>query len=274
LDPQPTEFDGLVGPHPALAPAGKQWAISALERQAGCGLDYFGQFVLHVSDETDAASIISIEPAERGVLVHAVLERLAGQWLDLDKHLRPPWLQGDHLPAMRQRAVEILDELAAYIGIQHRLGHASAWGAERAHIMRSITAAIDAEAAEGSQPVACEHSFSGVMVAGAQFRGKIDRIDLMPDGGLRVTDFKTGVLSSLTDPLNGEGGSGSSSTLAAVAGYPSVTVPATQFFGLPVGLSFVGRPWSEAKLLALAADFEAATKARREPRFLPTLPLK
>jgi amidase len=85
--------------------------------------------------------------------------------------------------------------------------------------------------------------------------------------------FTRGV-ATLTDPLNGEGGSGSSSTLAAVAGYPSVTVPATQFFGLPVGLSFVGRPWSEAKLLALAADFEAATKARREPRFLPTLPLK
>ena len=205
LDPQPTEFDGLVGPHPALAPAGKQWSISALERQAACGLDYFGQFVLHVSDETDAASIISIEPAERGVLVHAVLERLAGQWLGLDKHERPPWLQGDHLPATRQRAVEILDELATYIGIQHRLGHASAWGAERAHIMRSITAAIDAEAAEGSQPAACEHSFSGVLVAGALFGGKIDRIDLMPDGSLRVTDFKTGVLSSLTDPLNGGG---------------------------------------------------------------------
>ncbi len=85
--------------------------------------------------------------------------------------------------------------------------------------------------------------------------------------------FTRGV-ATLTDPLNGEGGSGGSSTLAAVAGYPSVTVPAAQFFGLPVGLSFVGRPWSEAKLLALAADFEAVTKARREPRFLPTAELK
>ena len=81
--------------------------------------------------------------------------------------------------------------------------------------------------------------------------------------------FTRGV-ATLTDPFNGEGGSGSSSTLAAVAGYPSVTVPAAQFFGLPVGLSFVGRPWSEARLLALAADFEAAAQARREPRFLPT----
>ena len=85
--------------------------------------------------------------------------------------------------------------------------------------------------------------------------------------------FTRGV-ATLTDPLNGEGGSGSSTTLAAVAGYPSVTVPAAEFFGLPVGLSFVGRAWSDVRLLALAADFEAATKARREPRFLPTVGLK
>ena len=73
------------------------------------------------------------------------------------------------------------------------------------------------------------------------------------------------------DPINGEGGSGGSSTLAAVAGYPSVTVPAAQVFGLPVGLSFVGRAWSDARLLALAAAFEARTHARREPKFLPTV---
>ncbi|SDS20169.1 amidase [Opitutus sp. GAS368] len=85
--------------------------------------------------------------------------------------------------------------------------------------------------------------------------------------------FTRGV-ATLTDPLNGEGGSGSSSTLAAVAGYPNLTVPAAQFFGLPVGLSFVGRPWSEAKLLALAADFETVTKARREPTFLPTVTVR
>jgi len=48
-------------------------------------------------------------------------------------------------------------------------------------------------------------------------------------------------------------------------------VPAVQFFGLPVGLSFVGRAWSDAKLLALAADFEAVTQARREPTFLASV---
>jgi amidase len=88
-----------------------------------------------------------------------------------------------------------------------------------------------------------------------------------------IVTFTRGV-ATLTDPLNGEGSSGGSATMAAVAGYPSVTVPATEFFGLPVGLSFVGRAWSDAKLLALAADFEAITKARREPRFLPTVTIK
>ncbi len=67
---------------------------------------------------------------------------------------------------------------------------------------------------------------------------------------------------------------GGSSTLAAVAGYPSVTVPAAQIAGLPVGISFTGRAWSDAKLLALAADFEARTQARREPRYLPTAEAK
>lgn len=76
--------------------------------------------------------------------------------------------------------------------------------------------------------------------------------------------------AALIDHVLGEGSAGSSSTLAAVAGYPSVTVPATQMFGLPVGLSFVGRAWSDARLLALAADFEAHTKARLTPRFLPS----
>jgi hypothetical protein len=202
LDPAPTEFDGMVGPHPLLAPPDKVWAITALERQAACGLDYFGQAVLGVSDETDAATIMSIEPAERGILVHAVFERLAAEWLDVAVEQRPAWLQGQHLELAQQRAVEVLDELAADIANQHRLGHESAWGAERVHILRSITATLGAESAEQSRPVAGEHVFSGVVVAGALFGGKIDRIDLLPDGGLRVTDFKTGKAFSLTNPLD------------------------------------------------------------------------
>jgi amidase len=74
-----------------------------------------------------------------------------------------------------------------------------------------------------------------------------------------------------TDHVNGDHFTGGSSSMAAVAGYPSVTVPAGDDFGLPIGVSFTGRAWSEAALLALAADFEAVTHVRRAPQFLPTL---
>jgi amidase len=56
-----------------------------------------------------------------------------------------------------------------------------------------------------------------------------------------------------------------------VAGYPSITVPAGSIHGLPVGISFFGRAWSEPILLRLAFAFEQHTKARRVPNFLPTL---
>lgn len=77
-----------------------------------------------------------------------------------------------------------------------------------------------------------------------------------------------------TDLVNGDRGTGSSSTLAAVAGYPSVTVPAAQMSGLPVGVSFFGRAWSEAELLAFASDFETRTHARRAPNFSPTIEIR
>ena len=79
----------------------------------------------------------------------------------------------------------------------------------------------------------------------------------------------TGGPAWLTDIVNGDSFGGGSSEFAAVAGYPNINVTAGYVFGLPVGISFFGRAWSEPVLIKLAYSFEQATKFRQAPRFLP-----
>ena len=69
------------------------------------------------------------------------------------------------------------------------------------------------------------------------------------------------------DLVNGDAGGASDSSLPAIAAYPYITVPMGEVHGLPVGLSFIGSKWSEARLLGLAYDYEQASHAARQPTF-------
>jgi len=81
----------------------------------------------------------------------------------------------------------------------------------------------------------------------------------------------TGGPAWLTDLIDGDHFDGGSSQFPAVAGYPNINVVAGSVLGLPVGISFFGRAWSEPTLIKIAYAFEQATKARQAPRFLPTI---
>jgi amidase len=84
----------------------------------------------------------------------------------------------------------------------------------------------------------------------------------------------TGGPAWLTDLIDGDNSGGQSSTAAAVAQYPSISVPAGYVFGLPVGISFFGRAWSEPNLIKYAYSFEQAVKMRKSPKFLPTADMR
>ncbi len=109
----------------------------------------------------------------------------------------------------------------------------------------------------------CRHNYRAEGIDAMIAQHKLDAL-VAPTGGP----------AWLIDLVNGDSETGGSSSLAAVAGYPSITVPAGFVFGLPLGISFIGKAWSEPTLIKFAYAFETATKARKAPRFLATAELK
>ena len=101
-------------------------------------------------------------------------------------------------------------------------------------------------------------------------RGRFEIADRLDEE--RRTSGPRGPLHGIPVALLGDSlGGGSSAGPAAIAGYPDVTVPMGFVPGLPVGVSFFGRAWSEATLLRIAYAYEQATNHRAAPTFAETL---
>ena len=127
--------------------------------------------------------------------------------------------------------------------------------------------------AEAKGPLT-EKEYLDTLAKNRQF-SRAEGIDAAMDkSNLDALVAPTGGPAWVTDLVIGDCAPGGSSTLAAVAGYPNINVPAGNLWGLPVGISFFGRAWSEPTLLKIAYAFEQLTKARQKPLFLPSIPLK
>lgn len=97
---------------------------------------------------------------------------------------------------------------------------------------------------------------------------------MMREANVEAIVAQTSSPATVVDPVNGTRFLGSPSSLPAVAGYPHLTVPMGQVSGLPVGLSFIGPRWSDARVLSLGYAFEQRTRAWRAPTFPTTITLR
>ena len=126
------------------------------------------------------------------------------------------------------------------------------------------------EAAKAPAPT--DKAYLDAKATAARLTGKEGIDKLLADNRIVAIVAPTGGPAWTTDLVTGDHFLGSSSSLAAVAGYPHITVPMGDIRDLPVGLSFFGAAWSEPTLIGLAYAFEQKTHARKTPEFLPRSP--
>ncbi len=264
-----SEFDGDLS---SRAPFRLTQAISPsrLEAWAGCPHAYFVEFVLGVRPVDEPAAIESLSPLDRGSAIHAAIDRL--QRAVIDGSIEPPGPQGwgpVHRAALLDAAVEVADELHD----TGRTGRTAFWVNQRAELLATLGRwlTFDASAWGGRTIVLSEAVFGddervalalpdGREVA---FRGAIDRVDVLADGSLVVTDHKTGKPGDL-DKLTAEdptlGGSRFQLPVYAaaamvLAGRPGAGVQAEYTFFRPdfskVALRFDDEVWAR-----VAADLE------------------
>jgi hypothetical protein len=216
----PGEYDGQVGDlgatHPFRRLDGEgrpaQVGITSFEEWVRCGLAYFVTRVLGArTDDLDPSEITDIEPQRKGTLIHRVFERLIQEWITAHPDTTEPWVaSAGEVDALALRAEELLDDEAATLLAEHRLGHPEMWRARRHQIVTAVRAGLVRELLDPVTPLAVEFAFGnrsdGVEPPAVfrssdgehevHFSGSIDRLDRLRDGSLRVMDLKSGLATA------------------------------------------------------------------------------
>jgi ATP-dependent helicase/nuclease subunit B len=204
-EPRFTEFDGVIGPRPGLLPlSDRPLSPSRIESWAQCPFRYFLANLLGLRQRDAPEDVDTIDPRDRGSLVHKVLEDFVRE---MPARTSPD--QG-WSPEERDRAREMTIEECDAVFAAGLTGRPLLWKLERARILREVSRTLDADerirAARGLVTLATEVNFGrsttdalpelaldldGTRVT---FRGQIDRIDASPDeaGPVVVYDYKTG----------------------------------------------------------------------------------
>ncbi len=203
-----TEWDGLVDIGQPLLPLERQLSATSVEAYSECGFRFFLRHVIGVRGVDDPEELQTMEPAQRGTLVHRVLKLFFDE---AQRAGRPqamePWSGADEA-----RLLQILDaemEAAQRRGLAGLpIFHAHQLATLRADLQRFLREDTQERASRSSVPWAFEWQFEGVAIGGRQFRGSADRVDHSTDGrSAWVVDYKTGRADSYKetpgDPFNG-----------------------------------------------------------------------
>jgi amidase len=179
-------------------------------------------------------------------------------------------------PELTVLLYDLKTDLDAYLGALgadspvHSLAEVIAWNeAHRATEMPYFGQELFIRAAATREPT--DTTLTKALAKCREFARGID--SLMDRNHLDALFAPTDAPPWMIDVVDGDHYLGGSSTVAAVAGYPHITVPGGYTFGLPIGVSFFGRAWSEGTLIKIAYAFEQATKHRRPPAFRATADL-
>ncbi|HTX64039.1 MAG TPA: PD-(D/E)XK nuclease family protein, partial [Acidimicrobiales bacterium] len=212
--PQFTRFDGLVEQLAIPSPgSGAVQSATGLESFARCPRRYFFSHLLQITGRQLPETVLQLAPAERGVIVHRVLERL------VEDEIAGRVADDEEPPAREARMLGYAEQ--EFAQAQHRgvTGHPALWALERSRMTSDLREHLRAEAeyraATGARPLAVELEFGPASASDVavetpggtvHFRGRIDRVDELADGTVAVVDYKSGKRYRVAgdgDPLSG-----------------------------------------------------------------------